>query len=176
MIGDHSEVIRVEFDPVQVSYTDLLDVFWQSHDPGYDPYLRQYRNAVFYMNDEQRQQAEASFTRIKSAYRGEVSTVTEPAGSFYPAEDYHQKYLVRKAQGILQEFQVIYPDPESLVASTAVARVNGYLGCNGQPEELEKGLTRLGLSRQMQELLVEHMSTSCDRFAGLTCPAPKSSP
>lgn len=165
----------MEFDPGQVSYADLLKVFWQSHDPGYDAYLRQYRNAVFYLNDEQRQQAEASLKTIANAYPGVVSTRVEPAGVFYAAEDYHQKYLVRKARGILQEFQAIYPDPESLAASTAVARVNGYLGCNGQPEEFEKELTRLGLSRQMQELLVEHMTTSCDRFTGLTCPAPSSS-
>jgi len=167
-------VIRVEFDPVQISYADLLDVFWESHDPGYDSYLRQYRNAIFFMNEEQRQQAEASLEEIKGAFYGEVATVIEPAGEFYPAEDYHQKYLVRKAKGILQEFQAIYPDSKSLTASTAVARVNGYLGCNGQPEELERELTGLGLSREMQELLVEHLTTSCDRFAGLTCPAPKS--
>lgn len=164
----------MEFDPAKVSYAELLGVFWQSHDPGYDPYLRQYRNAVFYVNDDQKQQAEASLTAIKDEYRGEVATVVEPAGVFYPAEDYHQKYLVRKAKGILQEFQAIYPDQEKLVASTAVARVNGYLGCNGQPEQLEQDLTRLGLSRQMQELLVEHMTTSCDRFSGFTCPAPQS--
>ena len=167
-------MIRVEFDPGQLSYADLLDVFWQSHDPGYDSYLRQYRNAVFYINDEQRQQAEASLREIKGAFYGEIATLIQPSGEFYPAEDYHQKYLVRKAQGILQEFQAIYPDPESLAASTAVARVNGYLGCNGQPEELVKVLTKLGLSRQMQELLVEHMTTSCDRFTGLSCPAPNS--
>ena len=164
----------MEFDPAKVSYAELLDVFWQSHDPGYDPYLRQYRNAVFYVNDDQKQQAEASLTAVKDQYRGEVATVVEPAGEFYPAEDYHQKYLLRKAKGILQEFQTIYPDQESLVASTAVARVNGYLGCNGQPEQLEQELTRLGLSRQMQEILVEHMTTRCDRFSGLTCPAPQS--
>ena len=162
----------MEFDPSQVSYAELLKVFWQSHDPGYDAYLQQYRNAIFYMNDEQRQQAEASLKTIANDYRGVVSTRVEPAGVFYAAEDYHQKYLVRKAKGILQEFQAIYPDPASLAASTAVARVNGYLGCNGQPEELEQELTKLGLSRQMQELLVEHVTTSCDRFAGLTCPAP----
>jgi hypothetical protein len=163
----------VEFDPTQVSYAELLDVFWESHDPGYDPYLRQYRNAVFYLNEDQRQLAEESLITVKGSSRGEVSTVVEPAGEFYVAEDYHQKYLVRKAKGILQEYQTIYPDQDSLVASTAVARVNGYLGCNGQPEDVEKELTRLGLSRQMQELLVEHMSTSCDRFSGLTCPAQK---
>ena len=48
----------MEFDPAKVSYAELLGVFWQSHDPGYDPYLRQYRNAVFYVNDDQKQHAE----------------------------------------------------------------------------------------------------------------------
>jgi hypothetical protein len=172
-IGDHSETILIEFDPQRVSYAQLLEIFWESHDPGYDVYSRQYRNAIFYLNGKQRETAEASREEIAGASRGGIYSVVEPAGEFYTAEDYHQKYLLRKATGIFRELQTIYPDVESFTASTAAAHINGYLGCNGEREELERELDQLGLSRKMQERLVEHVAFSCDSFAGLTCPAPK---
>ena len=170
-IGDHSEAIRIEFVPKKVSYAQLLEVFWASHDPGYDAYNRQYRSVVFYLNERQKKEATASRERIADAALYDVFTAVEPAGKFFDAEDYHQKYLLRKATGILQEFQVIYPEPENFIASTAAARINVYLGCNGESEVLQRELDQLGLSTQMQERLVQHVSSSCDHFAGLTCPA-----
>lgn len=168
-------MVRVEFDPTVVSYKQLLDVFWASHDPEYNPYIRQYRNAIFTLTEKQRQEAELSLNEMKEVARNTVFTVVEPAGNFYASEDYHQKYLLRKATGIFQELQAIYPDSQLLIASTAATRINGYLGCNGKVEVLEKELPQFGLSQQMQELLVEHVSTNCDKFSGLTCPSPKGS-
>ena len=169
-IGDHSEAIRVEFDPQRVSYVQLLEIFWESHDPSYDAYSRQYRNAIYSLDEVQKKEAEASRKSVANAARYKVATAIEPAGEFFTAEDYHQKYLLRKATGILQELQAIYPEPESFIASTAAAHINGYLGCNGKPEDLQRELDQLGLSPQMQERLVQHVSSSCDHFAGLTCP------
>lgn len=119
--------------------------------------------------------AESSLREQKGANHNEVYTVVEQAGEFYAAEDYHQKYLLRKADLILREFQAIYPDTKELTASTAAARINGYLGCNGEVDVLRKELPQLGISLRMQEMLVEHATTSCDNFSGLTCPSPKSS-
>jgi peptide-methionine (S)-S-oxide reductase len=169
-------VIRIEFDPTVVSYKQLLDVFWDSHDPEYDAYSLQYRNAIFTLTEKQRHEAESSLKEMKGVAHNAFFTAVEPVGEFYAAEDYHQKYLLRKANGILREFQAIYPDSQRLIASTAAAKINGYLGCNGKLEVLGKELPQLGLSRQMQELLVEHVSVNCDNFFGLTCPSPKSSP
>lgn len=172
-IGNHSEAIRVEFDPQRISYAQLLEVFWASHDPGDDVYSRQYRNAVFYLNETQREEAEASRKAMAEIAHERVFTALEPAGEFFAAEDYHQKYLLRKAAGIFREFQAIYPDAANFAASTAAARINGYLGCNGEPEDLQRELDQLGLSVQMQTRLVEHVASSCDQFAGLTCPSRK---
>jgi peptide-methionine (S)-S-oxide reductase len=169
-------VLRVEFDPTVVSYKQLLDVFWDSHDPGYKAFSRQYRNAIFTLTVKQRHEAEFSLNEMKKVSRKPVFTAIEPSGIFYAAEDYHQKYLLRKANGILKELQAIYPDSQRLISSTAATRINGYLGCNGNLEALEKELPQFGLSRQMQELLVGHVSANCKTFSGLTCPAPKSSP
>jgi len=170
-MGDHSEAVRVEFDPQQISYARLLQVFWDSHDSGDAVYSRQYRKAIFFLNERQLQEAEASRERIAAASPDRVTTTLEPAGEFFVAEDYHQKYLLRKARGMVDELQVIYPEPAAFAVSTAAARINGYLGCNGEQEALMRDLDRLGLSAQMQARLVEHVASSCARFAGLTCPA-----
>lgn len=169
-IGDHSETLLVEFDPEIISYEDLLGVFWESHDPEAESYLRQYRNAIFTMSEEQQKTAEKSRKQLAETTHRPVYTAIEPAGKFYIAEDYHQKYLLRKSGGIFRELQEIYPDAADFTASTAAARINGYLGCNGDREQLTRELDQLGLSVQMQERLVEHVSSSCSRFAGLTCP------
>jgi len=172
-IGDHSETLLVEFDPQKISYAELLTVFWESHDPEAEPYLRQYRNALFTMNGEQQKAAEKSRTRLAEATRRPVYTAIEPAGKFYVAEDYHQKYLLRKAGDISRELQEIYPDAADFTASTAAARINGYLGCNGEREQLVRELDQLGLSVPGQENLVERVTSSCSHFAGLTCPVGK---
>ena len=168
----YSETVRVEYDPREISYGQLLDVFWASHDPTYEVYSRQYRNAVFYLDEEQRREAEASRQRIRKQAGRAVYTAIEPAGEFYPAEDYHQKYYLRRDDRLIGEFHRIYPDDRDFVASTAAARINGYLGCNGRPEDLQKEIGQLGLSVAAQNRLLEYVTTACSRFEGLTCPAP----
>ncbi|NOQ42063.1 MAG: peptide methionine sulfoxide reductase [Desulfuromusa sp.] len=170
---DYSETVLVEFNPREVSYLQLLEVFWGSHDPTVDSFSRQYRNAIFYVTEEQRIQAEQSRELLKSTKKRPVYTEIEAAGDFYPAEDYHQKYYLRRLDKLIGEFKRIYPDDVQFVASTAAARINGYLGCNGKPEGLKKEVGLFGLSLATQKYLVAHISTKCSRFKGLTCPAPK---
>ena len=169
---EYSETVLVEFNPREVSYLQLLEVFWGSHDPTIDSFGRQYRNAIFYVTEEQRVQAEQSRELLESTRKRPVYTAIEAAGDFYPAEDYHQKYYLRRLDKLIGEFKQIYPDDGQFVASTAAARINGYLGCNGKPEDLKKEVGLFGLSLATQKYLVAHISTKCSRFKGLTCPAP----
>ncbi|MGW4792960.1 peptide-methionine (S)-S-oxide reductase MsrA [Nonomuraea sp. NPDC004297] len=104
----HTEAVRVVFDPAQVSYEDLLKIFWEAHDPtqgmrqGNDVGT-QYRSAIYYHSQEQQQAAEASresYQRVlKAAGYGDISTEIAPAGPFYYAEDYHQQYLFKVPNG-----------------------------------------------------------------------------
>jgi peptide-methionine (S)-S-oxide reductase len=99
----HAEVVQVVFDPSEVTYEKLLDVFWENHNPttlnrqGPDVGT-QYRSAIFYHSDEQKRIAEAS--KVKQTESGKFSRpiVTEitPASAFYKAEDYHQRYLEKR--------------------------------------------------------------------------------
>jgi peptide-methionine (S)-S-oxide reductase len=97
-----AEAVRVVFDPDKVSYTDLLKVFWESHNPTQG--LRQgndlgsqYRSAIFYQSPEQQEQAQQSLKayqeRLTEAGYGEITTEVVPATEFYFAEGYHQQYL-----------------------------------------------------------------------------------
>jgi peptide-methionine (S)-S-oxide reductase len=98
----HAEAVRVVFDPAKVSYSELLKVFWESHDPtqgmrqGND-LGTQYRSAIFYQSAEQQAAAQESLAsyqrRLTEAGYGEITTQVVPAGEFYFAEDYHQQYL-----------------------------------------------------------------------------------
>jgi len=99
----HAEVVEVTYDDQQVSYDDLLDVFWRKHDPtqlnrqGWD-IGDQYRSVVFFHDDEQRTAAERSKEREQSQYRKSIVTQIEPASTFYEAEDYHQQYLEKRGR------------------------------------------------------------------------------
>src|SRR5436189_3204856 len=99
----HAEVLELEFDPSQVSYDQLLEVFWSNHNPttlnrqGPDVGA-QYRSVIFYHTPEQQAAAEASKTRMDQSGRFKKPIVThiQPAPTFYPAEDYHQRYLEKR--------------------------------------------------------------------------------
>jgi len=96
----HAEAVEVLYDPAQVSYEQLLNVFWEMHDPttrnrqGPD-FGSQYRSAIFYHTPEQKDAAEASRQRLQDSGRYHKPIVTEvtPAATFYRAEEYHQRYL-----------------------------------------------------------------------------------
>ena len=101
----HAEAVEVEFDPAQVSYRELLAVFFQSHDPtqlnrqGPD-YGKQYRSAIFYEDAEQEAAAIESKAALDKAgvFKRPIVTQIVPASEFYRAEDYHQQYFEK--QGI----------------------------------------------------------------------------
>ncbi len=99
----HAEVVEVEYDPARVSFGNLLDVFWESHDPtqvnrqGPDVGT-QYRSVIFYHTPEQEQAARASKAKADASgkFRRPIATTIEPAQPFYRAEEYHQQYLAKR--------------------------------------------------------------------------------
>ncbi len=99
----HAEVVQLEYDPPEVSYEDLLDVFWNCHDPTtvnrQGPDIgTQYRSAVFFHDTDQESAAITFKEKLQSSARYPSPIVTEitAAEAFYPAEDYHQRYLEKR--------------------------------------------------------------------------------
>lgn len=99
----HAEVVQVEYDPSEVSYEELLPVFWENHDPttlnrqGPDVGA-QYRSVIFFHTPEQEAAARASKEQLAHSgrYRRPIVTEIEPAPEFYRAEEYHQQYLEKR--------------------------------------------------------------------------------
>ena len=99
----HAEAVEIEYDPSAVSYDELLDIFWKMHDPttlnrqGPDVGT-QYRSVIFYSNEAQKKSALASKERLEKSgkYMDKIVTEIIPTAEFYPAEDYHQKYNMKR--------------------------------------------------------------------------------
>ena len=102
----HTEVVQVTYDPGEVSYRDLLNVFWNVHDPTtlnrQGPDIgTQYRSVIFYHTTEQEAEARASRAAVEQSgrFRRHVVTAIEPAGTFWRAEEYHQQYFAKHGGG-----------------------------------------------------------------------------
>ena len=99
----HAEAIRITFDPEQLSYADLLDIFFATHDPtqlnrqGNDVGT-QYRSAIFPQGEVQEAEARAAIARNQEGLAQQIVTTIEPKGEWYPAEDYHQDYWSGEGQ------------------------------------------------------------------------------
>lgn len=99
----HAEAVEVDYDPAKVSYSVLLDTFWDNHDPtqlnrqGPD-FGSQYRSAIFYHSPEQQHEATGSKEKLEKSGRFSrpIATQIVPAVTFYEAEDYHQQYLEKR--------------------------------------------------------------------------------
>ena len=162
-LGDHTETLQLDYDPTLISYEQLLDIFWNSHNPTRGAWSQQYKAAVFVHNEEQERLALETRDQLAQEKTGrffnrKIQTDIIPASTFYLAEDYHQKYSLRQTAQLIREYETIYPQLDDFVNSTAVTRVNGYVGGHGSLAQLEAELDNLGLSegsRQQLQKIVE---------------------
>jgi peptide-methionine (S)-S-oxide reductase len=115
----HAEAIRITFDPDQISYDDLLDIFFATHDPtqlnrqGNDVGT-QYRSTIFPQSEEQERKASEGIARANQDFGGRIVTTIEPQGEWYPAEDYHQDYWAGEGQRNSYCLAVIPPKLQKL--------------------------------------------------------------
>jgi peptide-methionine (S)-S-oxide reductase len=154
----------MDYDPAVISYEQLLDVFWDSHDPTSPSWSRQYMTAVFYHTDEQKKLAEASKVREETRIKSGILTKILPAGQFTRAEGYHQKYRLRQERDLVRELSAVYPKETDFTDSTAAARINGYLDGYGTLDELKEELPGFGLSPRV----VKELTTEVSRRKGRT--------
>ena len=168
-LGDHAETIQIDYDLSKITYAELLDVFWTGHDPTQRSWSRQYASIIFVHNEEQRRLAEESKARVAMKRGSTVYTEIVPYNGFTLAENYHQKHNLQLFPVFREELMRIYPSIADFVASTAVARVNGYGGGEGSYEALLKDIDSLGLSSARKEELLRVVQ----RYkGGQACPIP----
>ena len=112
-------------------------------------------SAIFYHDESQQKLALETKAFEERRRSKKIQTEIVPFDRFYLAEDYHQKYQLRQRRQLMTEFKTLYPRNIDFVNSTAAARVNGYVGGHGKPEEIMANIERLGLSGAGQKQLLE---------------------
>ncbi|ELY50562.1 peptide-methionine (S)-S-oxide reductase [Natronococcus jeotgali] len=123
-LGDHTEVVRVAYDPEIVSYEELLETFRASHDWHTDAPKRQYRSVVLAHDDDQYERARRERDAIAERTGRSPATDVELLEAFHAAEPFHQKYELRSRPIVGDELETLYG--EAFVDSTVVARLNGF--------------------------------------------------
>jgi peptide-methionine (S)-S-oxide reductase len=122
-LGDHTEVVQVEYDPAHLDYRALLAAAFAAHDPYRQPAKRQYHHVVCLETDRQRAALEA-YLDAEGYAREDVATRIEPLSAFVPAESYHQKYTLRTDRTLLEVFEEAEYDDEAIRESPAAAKLN----------------------------------------------------
>lgn len=167
-LGNHTEVISIDYDPAVLGYSDLLKIFWAAHRCDQLNTSRQYMNAVFYHSEAQKKLAEESRTAAAKAQgvKAEgVETSILPVGEFTYAEAYHQKYYLTRYPGIRGVLARAYPGAKELADSAVATRLNAYLG-SGMKRDWSvfvKELPEYGLPKDLEKALSEAAS---DLLAG----------
>lgn len=147
-IGDHIETLQVDFDPQIIRFDEIAGIFWNSHNP-FEPYWkRQYANAIYYHNKEQKEILERQIDSIVISTGKPVKTEIIEFEKFYNAENYHQKYHLQCVNLLIREYRNIFGNIEDFVNSTSAARVNGYVRGYGKVEDFDRNLIILGISEE----------------------------
>ncbi len=153
-MGDHTEAISIDFDPKRISYSELLEHFWESHHCSTNTTRIQYMNAVFYRDDQQRVTAQQSLIRAAQKRRIPQETVKTkilPFTQFSYAENYHQKYVLKHP--VRQFLEETYPNTKSFADSTVAMKLTVFLRSD-QPQNQQEFLRELpnyGLPKEYED-------------------------
>jgi methionine-S-sulfoxide reductase len=151
-LADHTETVQLDYDPAKVDYEELVESFFGAHDATGASSKQQYMSAIFVHDAEQERVARAVMQQVQAQTKRTLKTQILPAGEFYLAEDYHQKYALRGSR-FFQAFQAMYPDFWDIVDSPAATRVNAYVYGFGTEGQLADELDSLGLSAEAKQSL-----------------------
>ncbi|UJF16103.1 peptide-methionine (S)-S-oxide reductase MsrA [Jeotgalibaca sp. MA1X17-3] len=149
-IDDYTETVEITFDPQLLSLESLLHTFWQTHDATKNRFYRerQYISLIVFQNIQQKKIAE-NIKQIEEKRQGkEIQTEFQVATPFYPAEDYHQKYFLRRFKEATKNVQKLFPDEETFIRSTISARLNGFIRENKSLPEIKEEIKNWDLSEE----------------------------
>nr|4LWK_A Chain A, Peptide methionine sulfoxide reductase MsrA [Alkaliphilus oremlandii OhILAs]4LWK_B Chain B, Peptide methionine sulfoxide reductase MsrA [Alkaliphilus oremlandii OhILAs] len=150
-LGDHSESIEIQYDANVITYGELLNIFWNLHNPVYETTNRQYMSRIFYLDDGQKSEALEMKRQIEAANGEKIYTEIVPLENFYLAEGYHQKYYLQNTTKLYQTLKAIYGGFGNLVRSTLAARMNGYIAGNLSIASLKEEMDLVELPEDQYE-------------------------
>src|SRR6056297_3459148 len=145
-LGGHTETIQIGYDPTAISYKELLEIFFENHNPYVKPYSTQYKSIVFYHNQDQKEIYQNYVEKLKE--NKTLYTQLKEYEKFYYAEFYHQKYQLQGFSRLMKEVQKYYPKDMNFINSTLTARLNYFVGTREGKELLEKEKEYYGLDEE----------------------------
>lgn len=148
-LGDHTESVDLDFDPAAITFSELLQLFWKFHDPTVG-LKRQYMSAIFYHDEEQKWLAEKSKDKAQESFSRPIVTEILAMDTFYEAEDYHQKYLLRNCGKLFHSLNL---EGQALIKSHVAAKLNAFAGGFGSREEFEQNAGKWGLKQNETEVV-----------------------
>ncbi|XP_070544406.1 peptide methionine sulfoxide reductase-like [Ptychodera flava] len=141
-LGDHTEAVELEYDPEKTDFSKLLQVFWENHDPA-EQHKRQYMSAIFVHDEEQEKLSKKSMEEQQKKNEDKIVTQILPAGTFYDAEDYHQKYFLRFHDNLLSSLGM---GDKELLNSYRASRLLGYITGHGKEDNFKNEVDKLALT------------------------------
>ncbi|KAH8242142.1 peptide methionine sulfoxide reductase isoform X1 [Drosophila bipectinata] len=165
-MGDHTEVLEIDYDPSVISFKELLDLFWNNHEYGLTtPIKRQYASLILFHDEEQRQVAEASRLEEQERRAPEIiTTEIAPKNNFFAAEAYHQKYRLQGHKDLASSLNL---SPQLLQSSYVATKLNGYLAGVGGIEQFKSEVETFGLTPTQRQYCNYHVEQN--EGQGLYC-------
>ncbi|GAB6992001.1 peptide-methionine (S)-S-oxide reductase MsrA [Paenibacillus pini] len=156
-MGDHTETVQIDFDPTVLTFEDILDVFWSNHNPvNINDYKgRQYMSLVLYHNEEQKEIISYVLQKVKELGKAERETAILPFSKFYPAEERHQKYYLKRYPDALEKLHTLYPSQADLMNSKLAARLNGLAKGYTNLERIISEIQQWAIDLNTQRILID---------------------
>ncbi|GBF77998.1 peptide-methionine (S)-S-oxide reductase [Paenibacillus sp. 598K] len=152
-MGDHTETVQVDYDPALIGYDQLLEAFWERHNPDnlLDYKGNQYRSLILYHTEQQRMAIEAQRQRIGEQGRSVAATAVLPCTSWHPAEERHQKYYLKRYPDAYRRALELYGSETALTDGSLAARLNGIAKGFASAERLRDELASWPISVEERE-------------------------
>ena len=153
VLGDHTEAIQIEYDAKRIGFEDLLEVFWDGHNPFGSKRSTQYKAVLWTHGEDQARVAKAFVARKIGKSTRKRTTEIAVAPRFWIAEDYHQKYYLRKRPTLMRSLLGEKPDDATIRDSTLAARANGWLAGHGTKKEIASEVEAMKLDDEAKKAL-----------------------
>lgn len=155
-LGDHTETVEMDFDSGIVSLETILNVFWSCHNPvNINDYKgQQYRSLVLFRNPIQHSVIREVMRTSEEQGKGILDTEVAPYTGFYPAEDRHQKYYLKRYPDAINKLRTFFPTDEELTNATLAARLNGLAKGYTNLEKIINEIRTWQISREEQEEII----------------------
>lgn len=151
--GDHLETVMVEYDPLIISYGQLVDLFLLWHSSAPPPKLPQQKPRIFANTETEKRLAQSTIERFAISENSASQTQVSFLKTFYLAEKWCQKYFLRTVPWLIHELGNFYENEDELIHSTLATRLNAYLGQSAPPSKLPDDIEFYDLSEQALRVL-----------------------